>query len=157
MESIIPIIVVIYLISSVVEAVRKSINTPQEQKTQSPDPSSLKPVAEPTVIEPQVIESQPIETIILDDQVQESPFESKKSDDHYDLEIPRTSFYDDLDENEDEDEAEFRSTLRRDKETERIVHPAIQDQKNLNDKMREVVVLSEALREPRAIRPWPNR
>lgn len=154
MESLIPIIVVVYLIASVVEAVRKSINTPQEQKHKTPNPNSLKPVAEPNVIEPQVIDSQPIETTTLDDQVEESPFVSKKMDDYHAYEIPRTNFFDRL----DEDDNEFRSTILRKQDSEQlIVHPAIKDQKKLKDKMSEVVVLSEILREPRAIRPWPNR
>lgn len=158
MESIFSVIVVLYLVASVISAVVQSMKNPK--RTASPRIPRVEPVAKEERPQPKAdpAAAQPVL------QTQPKPQSVTQS-------MPDDDGWDDVDDGFDSDwvdddfEGEFDlidgpEGISRTKPAAAVVskQPEVGfDQRIPAQRMREAVILSEILREPRALRPWPLR
>ena len=154
MESIVPIIVVIYLAVSVITAVMQSLKN--QQRSAPPKIPKVEPISKPEqhgeqTAEPVVMQHSPLSQTLpqplpkADLRREGDGFDTDWSNDGFDDHFAKDGF--------------GRQAVRRSKTAAAVseVLPVFSSKEPIVQRMQEAVILSEVLREPRALRPWPHR
>ncbi len=146
MNTIMPLIVVIYLVASVIGAVLQASKGKEPSPKRPESPKVEKPLESAQVVEAQRLdEDKSLHSLSNPTRA----FQTVSSMEEHDEEM-------EFEWDDEFDDEPLRSRIIQ-KHTEAVDKLRSGDQKDIKEYMREGLVMSELFREPRSRRPWPQR